>query len=146
MKSTSITSEVKRMKEKTIENSKLILKVHELELKLAELEDENDKLSTRIRFQNRMVNGLRLNLQATTTERNEYCEKCNMLSKELQEIKQLSMFEFGNLYCSSESLEADGHAFARSLLGKPATPADIAEETAIANGEAHYAIFNGDDF
>jgi hypothetical protein len=25
------------------------------------------------------------------------------------------MFEFGNLYCSSESLEADGHALARSL-------------------------------
>lgn len=133
------------MKEKTIENSKLILKVQELELKLAELEDENDKLSTRIRFQNRMVNGLRLNLQATTTERNEYCEKCNSLSKELQDIKKMSMFEFGNTYCSSESLEADGHAFARSLLGKPATPSDIAEETAIANGEAHYVLFSGDD-
>ena len=142
MKSTSITSEVKRMQEKTIENSKLILKVQELELKLAELEDENDKLSTRIRFQNRMVNGLRLNLQATTTERNEYCEKCNSLSKELRDIKQLSMFEFGNLYCSSESLEADGHAFARSLLGKPMTDEDLAIEAA----ENGYKPYVGDDF
>jgi hypothetical protein len=41
------------------------------------------------------------------------------LSRELQTIKQMSMFEFGNKYCSSESLEADGHAFARSLgVGK----------------------------
>ena len=130
------------MQEKTIENSKLILKVQELELKLAELEDENDKLSTRIRFQNRMVNGLRLNLQATTTERNEYCEKCNSLSKELRDIKQLSMFEFGNLYCSSESLEADGHAFARSLLGKPMTDEDLAIEAA----ENGYKPYVGDDF
>ena len=130
------------MQEKTIENSKLILKVQELELKLAELEDENDKLSTRIRFQNRMVNGLRLNLQATTTERNEYCEKCNSLSKELRDIKQFSMFEFGNLYCSSESLEADGHAFARSLLGKPMTDEDLAIEAA----ENGYKPYVGDDF
>ena len=34
----------------------------------------------------------------------------------------------------------------RNLLGTPMSQADIAEETAIANGEAHYAKFCGDDF
>ena len=39
----------------------------------------------------------------------------DFLQKELSDIKEMSMFEFGNTYCSSESLEADGHALARSL-------------------------------
>ena len=61
---------------------------------------------------NRMKNGLRINNSALTLER-------NALLTELQHIKSMSMFEFGNQYCSSESLEADGHAFARSLgVGK----------------------------
>ena len=34
----------------------------------------------------------------------------------------------------------------RNLLGTPMSQADIAEETAIANGEAHYAKSCGDDF
>ena len=34
----------------------------------------------------------------------------------------------------------------RNLLGTPMSQADIAEETAIANGENHYAAFSGDDF
>ena len=37
------------------------------------------------------------------------------LTHELEHIKGMSMFEFGNRYCTSESLEADGHAFARAL-------------------------------
>ena len=67
------------------------------------LQHENAKL-------NRMKNGLRLNNSKLTLERNE-------LVDELHHIKSMSMFEFGNTYCSSESLEADGHAFARALLG-----------------------------
>ena len=130
------------MQEKTIENSKLILKVHELELKLAELEAENTKLSNRIRFQNRMINGLKLNNGDLTLERNRLSEKCDKQSKELQDIKNMSMFEFGNTYCTSESLEADGHAFARSLLGKPMTDEDLAIEAA----ENGYKPYNGDDF
>lgn len=47
-----------------------------------------------------------------------YYEKCANLEEELEEIKSMSMFEFGNKYCSNESLEADGHAFAKSLLGR----------------------------
>ena len=121
-------------------------RIIELEEKNKNLELDNDFLQKKLEFKDRMINGLKLNLHKTTDERNRLCDKCNAQSKELQDIKQLSMFEFGNLYCSNESLEADGHAFARSLLGKHATAADIAEETAIANGEKHYAIFNGDDY
>lgn len=41
---------------------------------------------------------------------------------------------------------ADKDFINRNLLGTPMSQADIAEETAIANGEAHYAKFCGDDF
>lgn len=54
--------------------------------------------------------GLKLNNQELTKER-------NALVDELNHIKSMSMFEFGNTYTSSESLEADGRAFARALLG-----------------------------
>ena len=47
-----------------------------------------------------------------------YQEKCANLEEELEDIKSLSMFEFGNKYCSSESLEEAGHALAESLLGR----------------------------
>ena len=74
------------------------------------LELENKELQARNEFLERCVRALKLNNAKITIERNEAIE-------ELQHIKQMSMFEFGNRYCSSESLEADGHAFARSLLG-----------------------------
>ena len=110
--------------------------------------ESNRELAQRCERQTRFIKALKLNLSKTTLERNEFCDKANRLTKELQDIKQMSMFEFGNTYCSSESLEADGHQLARELLGKPATPADIAEEEFIANGEAHYerTAFLGDDF
>ena len=136
----------KRITELEKENKKLKADNQILGNELTYFKEYAADLENEVNRKERMVNGLRVNLQATTAERNRLCDKCNAQSKELQNIKQLSMFEFGNLYCSNESLEADGHAFARSLLGKPATPADIAEETAIANGEKHYAIFNGDDY
>ena len=136
----------KRITELEKENKKLKADNKILGNELTYFKEYSADLENEVNRKERMLSGLRFNLEATTAERNEYCEKCNSLSKELQDIKQMSMFEFGNTYCSSESLEADGHAFARSLLGKPATAADIAEETAIANGEKHYATFNGDDF
>ena len=103
-------------------------------------------LENEVNRKERMVNGLRLNLKSTTAERNEYCKKCNALSKELTEekqkynefyeteyiarieecnrlfgelmdIKSLSMFEFANKYCNDDELEEAGHAFARELLG-----------------------------
>jgi hypothetical protein len=100
---------------------------------------ENEGLKARNEFLERCVKALKLNNAKITLERNKALD-------ELHEIKQLSMFEFGNLYCSSESLEADGHAFARALLGKPMT-----EEEFIANGEAEYErtwnlACDGDDY
>ena len=83
--------------------------------------------SKKVERQTRFINALKLNLSKTTQERNQLCDK-------LHEIQNLSMFEFGNRYCSSESLEADGHAFARSLgIG-----VDNAEDDFIAQGEKHY--------
>ena len=78
---------------------------------------ENESLKARNEFLERMVTALKINNRQAIKERNEFCKRNLELSKELQDIKQMSMFEFGNTYCSNESLEADGKAFARSLLG-----------------------------
>ena len=86
-------------------------------MKEINLEQENEQLRARNEFLQRMVNGLKLNLHQCKVESDKLCERNMELSKELQDIKQMSMFEFGNTYCSNESLEADGHAFAKSLLG-----------------------------
>lgn len=100
-----------------------------------------DKLARKTERQNKFIKALKINNSQLSVERNN-------LQNELDKIKSMSMFEFGNKYASDESLEADGRAFARSLLGKPMTKADIEEEEFIANGEAHYEqfAFLGDDF
>lgn len=100
-----------------------------------------DKLARKTERQNRFIKALKINNSQLSVERNN-------LQNELDEIKSMSMFEFGNKYASDKSLEEDGRAFARSLLGKPMTKADIEEEEFIANGEAHYEkfAFLGDDF
>ena len=85
--------------------------------KIKEILIENESLKARNEFLQRMVNGLKLNLHQCKVESDKLCERNMELSRELQTIKQMSMFEFGNTYCSNESLEADGHAFAKSLLG-----------------------------
>ena len=71
---------------------------------------ENEALKARNEFLERCVRGLKLHNHELTEERNKLCN-------ELNTIKSMSMFEFGNTYASSESLEADGHAFAKALLG-----------------------------
>lgn len=71
---------------------------------------ENEELHARNEFLQRQVNALKLNNRALTKERNE-------LQTELDRVKSMSMFEFGNTYASDESLEADGRAFAKALLG-----------------------------
>ena len=102
-----------------------------------------DELARQTERQSRFIKALKLNNSQLTVERNE-------LQKGLNHIKSMSMFEFGNKYASDESLEADGRAFARSLLGKPMPKADIEEENFIAEGEAEYErtwnIADGDDF
>lgn len=104
--------------------------------------ESNYELAIRCERQNRFIRALKLTNSKLTLERNELCEKCHSQSRELKDIKELSMFEFGNLYCSSESLEADGHAFARSLLGKPMTDEDLAIEAA----EDNYVPYTAEDF
>ena len=69
---------------------------------------ENESLKARNEFLERKVNALRLNNAELTRERNK-------LNTELMEIKSMGMFEFGNTYCSDDSLEASGRAFARAL-------------------------------
>ena len=102
-----------------------------------------DKLARKTERQNRFIKALKINNSQLSVERNQ-------LQNELDHIKSMSMFEFGNKYASDESLEADGRAFAKSLLGKPMTKTDIEEETFIAEGEAEYErtwnIADGDDF
>ena len=116
--------------------NELVLDSHRV---IKELEEEIESLRAENKRLNRFIKALKLNNSALTLERNQ-------LVDELDSIKSMSMFEFGNRYCSSESLEADSHAIARSLLGKPMTESDIAEEKFITEGEAHYTTFAGDDY
>lgn len=98
------------MKEKTLKNNEL----YEIDGELYSLEELRafitncDELARKTERQTRFIRALKLNNGALTIERNR-------LQTELDQIKSLSMFEFGNRFCSKESLEADGHAFARSL-------------------------------
>ena len=71
---------------------------------------DNEALHERNEFLERKCNALMLNNQALTEERTR-------LQAELDRIKSMSMFEFGNTYATNEQLEADGKAFARALLG-----------------------------
>ena len=77
--------------------------------------ESNKELARKCERQTRFIEALKLSNSQITLERNKLCDKCNRQAKELHDIKNMSMFEFGNRYCTSESLEADGHAFARSL-------------------------------
>ena len=77
--------------------------------------ESNKELAKKSERQSTFIRALKLSNSKLTLERNELCDKCHRQSKELQDIKQMSMFEFGNTYCTSETLEADGHAFARAL-------------------------------
>ena len=99
-----------RMAELEEENRQLQAQLKEQGKELTNFIGEIEDLEYKLEQLNRIKNGLRINNSALTLER-------NTLLKELTAIKNMSMFEFGNTYCSSESLEADGHAFARSLLG-----------------------------
>ena len=69
-----------------------------------------DKLARKTERQNRFIKALKINNSQLSVERNN-------LQNELDKIKSMSMFEFGNKYASDKSLEADDKAFAKSLLG-----------------------------
>ena len=97
-----------RIKELEAENKKLILENEEYHEMLKSEMDKNQDLNRQLERQVRFKMGLKFSNRILTQQRNE-------LQEELDTIKSMGMFEFGNTYCSSESLEADGHAFARSL-------------------------------
>ena len=120
--------------------SKLMLKAWDKEIQT--LKDENEQLKAQIVFlqnkldiKERVLTGCKLNNSSLTTERNQ-------LQAELDSIKSMSMFEFGNTYCSDESLEADGKLFAHSLLGHTMTD----EEVAIDEAENSYVPYTAEDF
>ncbi|MBR3139416.1 MAG: hypothetical protein IKF11_00920 [Methanobrevibacter sp.] len=97
--------------------------------------ESNNELARKNERQSNFIRALKLQNEELTVER-------NALLDELTTIKNMSMFEFGNTHCSTESLEADGKAFARSLLGKPITQ----EEEVIYEAENAYVPYSGDDF
>ena len=102
--------------------------------KIAELEEENKSIKLENDFLQRQNNALKLRCSNYAIENRELTDEINDL-------------RFTHKYLTSEEA---GKQFARELLGKPMTPTDIAEDEAIANGEAHYeATWNiacGDDF
>ena len=102
-----VLEEVQTLRE---QNRKLILENEEYHEMLKSEMDKNQDLNNQLERQVRFKMGLKFSNRRLTQQRNE-------LQEELDAIKTMSMFEFGNTYCSSESLEADGHLLARSLLG-----------------------------
>ena len=74
------------------------------------LKEHNEALQSDLNRTKKILEGVKLNNGKITLERNNLIE-------ELQTIKNMSMFEFGNRYCSDESLASDGKAFAKALLG-----------------------------
>ena len=63
------------------------------------------------------VKDLLLHIEAVEEKNRQLEIKNEILNDELENIKKMSMFEFGNKYCSDESLKADGKTFAKALLG-----------------------------
>ena len=82
-------------------------------------------------------------------KQNAACKlRCSKLSIQVRELEsEIADMRFTRKYLTSEEA---GRQFARELLGKPMTEADIAEEKAIIEGEqAYYEIgtaLYGDDF
>lgn len=89
------------------EKQELILESHKL---IKELEEENQHLRDQLSRTTRFKMGLKLQNRKLTQERNQ-------LADELDNIKSMGMFEFGNTFCNDAQLEEAGHQLARSLLG-----------------------------
>lgn len=110
------------------------LKLDEVLNELYELREENTSLKIDNDFLQRQNSACKMR-----------CSKLTLQVRNLEsEIKDM---KFTRKYLTSEDA---GRAFARELLGKPMTEADIAEEKAIVEGEqAYYEIgtaLYGDDF
>ena len=99
-----------RIKELEAENNKLILENEEYHEMLKSEMDKNQDLTNQLDLQVRFKMGLKFSNRRLTQQRNE-------LQEELDTIKSMGMFEFGNTYCNDAQLEEAGHQLARSLLG-----------------------------
>lgn len=110
------------------------IRIDELLTELQGLREAKDSLERDNDFLQRQNSALRFRCAT-------YSRKNMELEAEIRDMK------FTRDYLTSEDA---GKAFARELLGKPMTPEDLAEERAIAEGEAHYErtwnINCGDDF
>ena len=104
--------------------------IQDVLLELETLRKENQSLRLDNDFLQRQNTALKMRCS-------KYCLKVKDLESEIADMK------FTRNYLTSEEA---GKTFARELLGKPMTPADIAEQKAIANGETHYNTFSGDDY
>ena len=124
-----------------MKNTENTLKIDEVLEELYYLREENQDLRLKNDFLQRKNAILLRDNARITLERGK-------LVDEIQRITSMGMFEFGNKYCSDESLEKDGRAFARSLLGKPMTDSDLAEERFLENGVKAYeaSLRLGDDY
>jgi len=102
-----VLEEVQTLRE---QNRKLILENEEYHEMLKSEMDKNQDLNNQLERQVRFKMGLKFSNRRLTQQRNE-------LQEELDTIKSMGMFEFGNTYCNDAQLEEAGHQLARSLLG-----------------------------
>lgn len=110
------------------------LRPNKLLKKNISLREENKELQAQIDFLQRQNKALKL--------------RCSSYSLRISDLEtEIADMKFTRKYLTSEEA---GKAFARELLGKPMTEADLAEEKFISEGEAHYErtwnIACGDDF
>ena len=113
-------------------NEELILEIRRLKQDLDEVKIHEEMLVEENKFLDKQNRALKLRC-------GKYCLQISDLEAEIEDMK------FTNKMLNSEEA---GRAFARDLLGKPMSKADIEEEKMIADGEAHYErfAFLGDDF
>ena len=103
--------------------------------------ESNNELAKKNERQANFIRSLKVFNKELTSQRKELNDKTIKLSKELRDIKQMSMWEFADKYCNDSELEDAGKAFARSLgVGMSS------EEVAIEEAENSYVPYSGDDF
>lgn len=127
-----------------------ILKIDEILTELYGLREQNEQLKSDNQilgneltyFKERCVdleeeaNHLSSELLHFKSKSLAFMERCRDLSKENEALKlEIKDMKFTRKYLTSEEA---GKAFARELLGKPMTEADLAEERFIENGVKEY--------
>ena len=142
-------SPVRTLKDVLLENEALhednetLFKTDEdLILEISNLREELDQVKNENIRQKRMINALKIRQSEKAIESKKMSDEILRLSRELQTIKNMGVWEFANTYCSDEENAEAGSALARSLLGHRMTH----EEMAIDKAENAYVPYTGDDF